>query len=103
MSSPSAPRGSPTPPTLSTDGVQTGPTLLWGSAALQAGTPRDMPWLWHGYLAPGALTLLTSQWKSGKTTLVSILLAKLRTGGELAGLALAPGRAVIVSEEPREL
>jgi hypothetical protein len=62
-----------------------------------------MPWLWHGYLAPRSLTLFTSQWKSGKTTLLSVLLAKLKTGGELAGLPLAAARAVVVSEEPREL
>ena len=29
-----------------------------------------MDWLWHGYLAAGQLTLLTSLWKSGKTTLL---------------------------------
>jgi hypothetical protein len=28
----------------------------------------EMPWLWRGYLAPGQLILLTSLWKSGKTT-----------------------------------
>src|SRR5262249_1295186 len=27
-------------------------------------------WLWRGYLASGQLTLLTSLWKSGKTTLL---------------------------------
>ncbi len=76
-------------------------SLIWGAASLQSGASRVIPWLWEGYLAPGALTLLTSQWKSGKTTLVSILLAKLKTGGQLAGLSLAPGKAVVVSEEPR--
>jgi hypothetical protein len=45
-------------------------SLLWGTASLQSGAPRAIPWLWEGYLAPGALTLLTSLWKSGKTTLV---------------------------------
>ena len=25
-------------------------------------------WLWKGYLAAGDITLLTSQWKTGKTT-----------------------------------
>src|SRR5262245_49475628 len=30
-----------------------------------------MSWLWDGYLAPGLVTLLTAQWKSGKTTLLS--------------------------------
>src|SRR5437588_10375778 len=56
-------------------------------------------WLWHGYLGPGKVTLLTSQWKSGKTTLVSLLLARLQHGGQLAGLAVAPGKALIISEE----
>jgi hypothetical protein len=58
-----------------------------------------LPWLWHGYLARGKVTLLTSQWKSGKTTLVSVLLARLQEGGQLAGLPVAAGRAIVVSEE----
>src|SRR5262245_5820867 len=63
--------------------------------------PRD--WLWRGYLRPGAVTLLTSLWKSGKTTLLSVLLSRLKTGGELAGLPVRAGRAVVVSEEAPEL
>src|SRR5262245_2903799 len=58
-----------------------------------------MTWLWEGYLAAGNITLLTSQWKSGKTTLVAVLLARMSAGGTLAGLAVRPGRAVVVSEE----
>src|SRR5262245_22364871 len=64
-------------------------------------SPRD--WLWHGYLLPGAVTLLTSLWKSGKSTLLSVLLSRLKTGGVLGGLPVRAGRAVIVSEEPAEL
>jgi hypothetical protein len=56
-------------------------------------------WLWHGYLGPGKVTLLTSQWKSGKTTLVSLLLARMQQGGQLAGLPVAPGKAFVISEE----
>src|SRR6185369_8840889 len=66
------------------------------------GPPPPIPWLWHGYLAPGSLTLLTSQWKTGKTTLVAALLARLATGGTLAGLPVRSGRAVVVSEESAE-
>jgi hypothetical protein len=40
-----------------------------------AETQRD--WLWQGYLLPGAVTLLTSLWKSGKSTLLSVLLPHL--------------------------
>ncbi len=64
---------------------------------------RPMDWLWQGYVAPGNVTLLTSQWKLGKTTLVALLLARMRNGGRLAGLSVAPGRAVVVSEEGPQL
>jgi hypothetical protein len=75
------------------------PTLVWGSADMTASASPDTPWLWQGYLAKGAVTLLTSQWKAGKTTLASVLLAKLKTGGTLAGQPLAPARALVISEE----
>ncbi len=60
-------------------------------------------WLWHGYLAPGSVTLLTSVWKAGKTTLLALLLDRLRAGGVLGGSAVAPGKAIIVSEEDATL
>src|SRR5262245_27923009 len=65
---------------------------------MRAALHKQSAWLWHGYLAAGNVTLLTSQWKSGKTTLLSVLLSKLG-GGELAGLPVASGQALIVSEE----
>src|SRR5262249_52633492 len=60
---------------------------------------RKIPWLWQGYLARGKISLLTSQWKAGKTTLISILLARMAEGGSLAGLEVAPCRAAIITEE----
>jgi hypothetical protein len=60
-------------------------------------------WLWHGLLAPGKLTLLTSLWKSGKTTLLAHLLARRRHGGDFLGQAVRPGVSVVVSEEPADL
>lgn len=68
-------------------------------ADLAAAAPPKAAWLWHGYLAKGSVTLLTSQWKTGKTTLLSVLLARLNAGGTLAGLAVEPGIAAIVTEE----
>jgi hypothetical protein len=70
-------------------------------AARNLDKQRSAPpsWLWHGYLGPGKLTLLTSQWKSGKTTLVSLLLARMQNGGLLAGLPVAAGKAFVISEE----
>ena len=79
-----------------------GPTLLWGREALAAAAPTGTTWIWHGYLASSAVTLLTSQWKAGKTTLASVLLARMKAGGELAGLPVAIGRAVVISEEAPE-
>jgi hypothetical protein len=60
-------------------------------------------WLWHGFVARGNLTLLTSAWKSGKTTLLSLLLSRRKSGGVLAGLAVKPGKTVVITEEPRRL
>ena len=40
-----------------------------------------LEWLWHGFVAPGNLTLLTSLWKSGKTTLLALLLSRRKYGG----------------------
>src|ERR1700719_1097923 len=69
--------------------------------ARDVATSTDAPpaWLWHGYLGPGRVTLLTSQWKSGKTTLVSLLLARMQQGGQLAGLPVSAGKAFVISEE----
>lgn len=61
------------------------------------------PWIWEGYLAPGRVTLFTALWKSGKTTLYSLLLAQRKTGGALLGQAVSAGASVIVSEESPDL
>ncbi len=71
---------------------------LWLDDLRRAAAPRPA-WLWHGYLAAGNVTLLTSEWKSGKTTLLSALLGRMQTGGTLAGQGVASGRAAVVSEE----
>ncbi|HEV3261656.1 MAG TPA: AAA family ATPase [Gemmataceae bacterium] len=69
------------------------------SSKLAPAAASATAWLWHGYLAPGGVTVLTSQWKSGKTTLVAVLLARMAKGGQLAGRTVRPGRAVVISEE----
>jgi hypothetical protein len=71
-------------------------------AELKAASRGSWNWLWHGYLASGNVTLLTSLWKAGKSTLISVLLARMKTGGTVAGLPVGAGRAVVVSEEPPE-
>jgi hypothetical protein len=71
-------------------------------ADLKAKAGERLNWLLQGYLAPGNVTLLTSLWKSGKSTLISVLLSRLKTGGTLAGLPLRAGRAVVITEEDRQ-
>src|SRR5262249_28593224 len=58
---------------------------------LASGESR-LSWLWQGYLASGKITALISPPKSGKTTLLAHLLARLAQGGQLAGRAVMPGR-----------
>jgi hypothetical protein len=68
------------------------------------GSPEtSTAWLWHGYLHDGEITLLTSQWKTGKTTLVAGLLRQLGRGGEFLGQSLRAAKAWIVSEESAAL
>src|SRR5437868_5653238 len=66
------------------------------------GAALTTDWLWHGYLARGNLTLLTSQWKAGKTTLLTGLLQQFATGGSFLGRAVVPARALVLSEESRK-
>src|ERR1700687_631916 len=47
-----------------------GPMTILGP---REGEPELAAWLWPGYLVCGGTTLLTSFWKSGKTTLLSVL------------------------------
>jgi RecA-family ATPase len=56
-------------------------------------------WLWHGYLRPGKITLLTSLWKCGKTTLMTGLLQRMERDGEFLGRSVRRGRVLVVSEE----
>src|SRR5438034_4188389 len=69
---------------------------------MRAALSDQTAWLWEGYLASGNVTLLTSLSKSGKTTLLSVLLSKL-AGGELAGLPVRPSTALVLSEETSAL
>jgi hypothetical protein len=71
---------------------------LWLEDLEQASSPH-LDWLWQGYLAPGNVTLLTSQWKTGKTTLLALLLDRMKSGGTLAGLPVRAGKALVVTEE----
>jgi hypothetical protein len=64
--------------------------------------PEEPPgWIWDGFIAPGNLTLLTSQWKAGKTTLLSVLLGLRVDGGALGDRAARRGRTRVLLTGPR--
>jgi hypothetical protein len=61
--------------------------------------PFDSEWIWKGYLARGNITLLTSRWKAGKTTLLAGLLRSLGACGTFLDAECAAAKALVVSEE----
>jgi hypothetical protein len=79
-------------------------SIFWKTPLGEVPASPETPivsWLWDGYLAPGKITLLTSQRRTGKTTLVTGLLRCLGHGEPFLGRALSAGQALIVSEGSR--
>jgi hypothetical protein len=64
---------------------------------------RSIPWIWQGVIAGGAVTLLSAPEKTGKTTLLSLLLDRRRSGGQLLGCTVYPGKTILCSEENKRL
>jgi hypothetical protein len=60
---------------------------------------EDVLWCWPGYLARGAVTLVSAYMKSGKTTLLAHLLKALGPGGPFLGREAKPSRVLYVTEE----
>jgi hypothetical protein len=82
---------------------------LHGNAAVSHGNDwlqtlkQPIPWIWDGLVAEDAITLLSAPEKTGKTTLLSLLLDRRRQGGQLLGRAVRPGRTILCSEESVQL
>src|SRR5437868_9651214 len=78
---------------------------IHGNAAVSCGNTclqnRNEPirWLWEGLIAEDAVTLLSAPEKTGKTTLLSLLLDRRREGGQLLGQPVRAGRTILCSEE----
>src|SRR5438309_7004809 len=72
--------------------------VSYGNASLQT-REHQIPWIWDGLVAEEAITLLSAPEKTGKTTLLSLLLDRRREGGQLLGRTVSPGRTILCSEE----
>jgi hypothetical protein len=71
----------------------------YGNDRLQRRKQEPIPWIWDGLIAEEAITLLSAPEKTGKTTLLSLLLDRRRAGGQLLGRTVRPGRTIVCSEE----
>jgi AAA domain len=60
---------------------------------------QPIPWIWDSLVAEDAITLLSAPEKTGKTTLLSLLLDRRREGGQVLGRTVRPGRTILCSEE----
>jgi AAA domain len=69
---------------------------IWIADLAPAATPS---WIWDGFIAPGSITLFSSPAKTGKTTLLSHLLARRRAGGNLLDRVVTAGVTAVVTEE----
>jgi hypothetical protein len=76
------------------------PLVFLTPAQLRDLTPPEVKWLWDGYLAAGAVTLLVGKPKAGKSTLaIAASVAVAARGGSFLGRAVLGGAVVYVSEE----
>lgn len=70
------------------------------AAELRTHAPDEPPWIWRGYLAPGAVTIVAGKPKVGKSTLAFALADALtQRAPAFLGRGLAGGPVVYVSEE----
>jgi AAA domain len=74
--------------------------ISYGNDWLQT-LKQPIPWIWDGVVAEEAITLLSAPEKTGKTTLLSLLLDRRRQGGQVLGRRVRPGRTILCSEESK--
>jgi len=66
---------------------------------LVASAPDEPDWIWDGYVARGAITLLAGRPKVGKSTLAFALMDAMDSGRPFCGRRVHEARIVLLSEE----
>src|SRR5881275_310512 len=82
--------------------IGSGDAVSWGNDWLRAHR-EPVAWVWEGLVAERAITLFSAPEKTGKTTLLSLLLDRRREGGQLLGRSVRPGQTALCSEESLSL
>src|SRR5947208_9630971 len=75
------------------------PAACIDNESLKSSGQNQLRWIWDGVIVEEGVTLLSAPEKTGKTTLLSLLLDRRRAGGRLLGRAVRPGRTILCSEE----
>jgi predicted AAA+ superfamily ATPase len=65
------------------------PAVAFDNTNLRSSGQYLPEWIWDGLIMPEAITLLTAPEKTGKTTLLSLLLDRRREGRRLLGRPVA--------------
>src|ERR1700680_3314387 len=60
---------------------------------------QTVPGIRQGIIALGSITFLSAPEKTGKTTLLSLLLDRRRAGGQFLGRTVWPGKTIVCAEE----
>jgi hypothetical protein len=64
-----------------------------------ANAPSEPAWVWHGYVAPAAVSLIAGRPKVGKSTLVFGFIAAVLEGHRFAGRATRKNGVLLLTEE----
>ena len=79
-----------------------GAAMQWKEPVLISSLSREqtpVEWLWEGFLAKGQSTIISSLWKTGKTTLICWLLNSIGNQEQFLGKDTKNVNVLIISEE----
>jgi hypothetical protein len=83
-----------------------GTAMQWKEPVLISTLSREqtpVEWLWEGFLAKGQSTIISSLWKTGKTTLICWLLKNIGENEQFLGKDTKNVNVLIISEESQAI